>query len=683
MSAANSAARPASASAPEPAGALPTTRRLSGPASRAGWLAIAVTAATFLLAFKGGFYQPQDREALTVVVWWAIALGAIFGLWPRAPVPRSALVAGGLLAAFALWTGLSALWAPARETALAELGRVLLYLGIFLLALLATRPGDGGRIADGLGLGIAAVAALALASRLFPDLVGTTELDRLLPGATDRLTYPVDYWNGLGILLGLGFALLLRTAATEGARWRPLAIAPVPVLSCAIYLTSSRGGVLVAATGMVVLVALTDRRVLTAVATGLGLGASVLAIAVLRARDAVVSGPFESDLASSQGRSAALLIVLISLLTGLPMLFVAALAPVRPRMAPALRGAGVAAAVVAALAAIALLHPGQRFEEFRAPPASGDVSIESHLFSAGGSGRWQFWDGALDQFAAHPLAGGGAGSYESWWAVNGSIPYFLRDAHSVWLETAGELGVLGIALLVAFVTSALVGGALALRRGPPEERATPAALMAVVIAFCAGAAVDWMWEMTVVAAIAVLCAGLLAGPAVRGRAAESTLDPADASEGARTAGAASSGATAPRPRRLALVPRVLLVEVALTAVALVALPLLSERGLEQSRAAAERGDVAAATEAALDARALAPWTSGPPQQLALIRESAGDLAGASVWVDRAIEENDADWRLWLLAARVQTAFGDAELARDSLRRAKALNPKSKIFAARP
>ena len=678
MSAANSAARPASAGAPEPAGALPTTRRLSGPTSRAGWLAIAVTAATFLLAFKGGFYQPQDREALTVVVWWAIALGAILGFWPRAPVPRSALVAGGLLAAFALWTGLSALWAPAPETALAELGRVLLYLGIFLLALLATRPGDGGRIADGLGLGIAAVAALALASRLFPDLVGTTELDRLLPGATDRLTYPVDYWNGLGILLGLGFALLLRTAATEGARWRRLAIAPVPMLSCAIYLTSSRGGVLVAATGMVVLVALTDRRVLTAVAAGLGLGASVLAIAVLRARDAVVSGPFESDLASSQGRSAALLIVLISLLTGVLMLFVAALAPVRPRMAPALRGAGVAAAVVAGLVALALLHPGQRFEEFRAPPASGDVSIESHLFSAGGSGRWQFWDGALDQFAAHPLAGGGAGSYESWWAVNGSIPYFLRDAHSVWLETAGELGLLGIALLVAFVASALVGGALALRRGPPEERATPAALMAVVIAFCAGAAVDWMWEMTVVAAIAVLCAGLLAGPAVRRRAAEPTLDPADASEGARTA-----GATAPRPRRLAFAPRVVLVEVALTAVALVALPLLSERGLDQSRADAERGYLAAATESALDARALAPWTSGPPQQLALVRESAGDLAGASVWVDRAIEENDADWRLWLLAARIQTASGQAERARESLRRAKALNPKSEIFASSP
>ena len=659
MSAANSAARPASGTS-QPAGALPTTRRSLAPAARGVLIALAATAATFLLAFNGGFYEPRDREALGAVVWWVIALGAILGLWPRSRVPTSAMVAGGLLAALAVWTGLSALWAPAAETALSELGRVLLYLGIFLLAVLATRSRDGGWIADGLGLGIAAVAALALASRLFPDLVGVTELDRLLPGAGDRLTYPVDYWNGLAILVGLGFPLLLHTATTvRSARWRALALAPMPVLASAIYLTSSRGGILVAVTGMIVLIALTDRRVLTAAATGLGLGASVLAVAVLRARDAVVNGPFDSDLAVSQGRSAMLLIALICLLTGALALLLAALAPVRPRLAPALRAGGVAVVVLAALVALAMVHPRQRFEEFKQRPASGDVSIEAHLFSAGGSGRWQFWDGALDQFAAHPLNGGGAGSYESWWAANGSIPYFLRDAHSVWLETAGELGVVGISLLVAFFIAALVGGGLAMRRGPPEERSTPAALSAVVIAFCAGAAVDWMWELTVVAAIAVLCAGLLAGPAVR---------------------KASSGLAAPRPRRLGLVPRVVLVEVALTAVALLLLPLLSERSLDQSRAAAQRGDAAEATDAGLDARALAPWTSGPPQQLALVRESAGDLAGASSWVDRAIEENDADWRLWLLAARIQTASGQAERARDSLNRAKALNPKSKIFA---
>ena len=40
----------------------------------------------------------------------------------------------------------------------------------------------------------------------------------------------------------------------------------------------------------------------------------------------------------------------------------------------------------------------------------------------------------------------------------------------------------------------------------------PAALIAVVLALRrAGAAIDWMWELTVVGVIAMLAAGLLAG----------------------------------------------------------------------------------------------------------------------------------------------------------------------------
>src|SRR5438477_597694 len=82
----------------------------------------------------------------------------------------------------------------------------------------------------------AAVAALALASRLFPDLVGQTVVGRLLPDAAVRLSYPVDYWNGLGILVALGLPLLLRSAtAIEAGLWRGGAIAGVPLLSSAVF----------------------------------------------------------------------------------------------------------------------------------------------------------------------------------------------------------------------------------------------------------------------------------------------------------------------------------------------------------------------------------------------------------------------------------------------------------------
>ena len=55
--------------------------------------------------------------------------------------------------------------------------------------------------------------------------------------------------------------------------------------------------------------------------------------------------------------------------------------------------------------------------------------VTQHLLSSRGSGRWQFWDAAVDQWRQAPLWGDGAGSYESWWAENGSIGLFVKDAH--------------------------------------------------------------------------------------------------------------------------------------------------------------------------------------------------------------------------------------------------------------
>src|SRR5438445_11442146 len=79
-----------------------------------------VAGATFGIAFNGGTYALTARDALAVALWWGIGLGVALGRLPVAPIPRAAWVAGGLLAAFGAWTGLSALWAPSAETAIVE-----------------------------------------------------------------------------------------------------------------------------------------------------------------------------------------------------------------------------------------------------------------------------------------------------------------------------------------------------------------------------------------------------------------------------------------------------------------------------------------------------------------------------------------------------------------------------------
>ena len=167
-------------------------------------------------------------------------------------------MAAGALAAFAVLTLLSVGWAASDEKAFLEFTRVLMYLGVLVLVALAVTRRTAASVADGIALGIVAVVLLALASRLFFGDVGPGALPSFFP-VRSRLHYPVNYWNGLAILAGLAFPLLLRAAVAQRPAWlRALALVPVPAMASAIYLTSSRGGYVTAAVGVIVFCALTS-----------------------------------------------------------------------------------------------------------------------------------------------------------------------------------------------------------------------------------------------------------------------------------------------------------------------------------------------------------------------------------------------------------------------------------------
>jgi Tfp pilus assembly protein PilF len=110
-----------------------------------------------------------------------------------------------------------------------------------------------------------------------------------------------------------------------------------------------------------------------------------------------------------------------------------------------------------------------------------------------------------------------------------------------------------------------------------------------------------------------------------------------------------------------------------------AIPWLAELKIGASQAAVRRGDGAAAAAAALAARNLEPWASSPYLQLALVSEQAGSLRAARTWMDRALARDPGDWRLWLVAARIDTKLGRSEHARRELARAIQLNPRSPLF----
>ncbi len=621
-----------------------------------------LAAAVVLLAIDGGGAPVGSAGVAAVAVWWGLLLGLALSWIPRTRPPRIALVCLALLALFAALTGLSGLWAPSAERAMEECARVSLYLGVLALPIVAAKRGEAGRWADGLALGIVTVAVLALAQRLLPQLMPDDQLAGLLPDAATRLTYPIGYWNGLAIFVALCVPLLLRIATgSSHLAWRAAAMAPLPIVASVIFLTSSRGGVAVAVVGAGVFVALCPHRFTALLAVLAGGAGSAAAVGVIDHRAALVDGPFGSAAAESQGAEAALLVLGICALTALVF---GAIARYAPRRFGIPKPVGVAVLAAAAGLALVLADPGARLDDFRAVPAddgqSGAAAIEGHLTSGGGSGRWQFWDAAVDQFKEHPLTGDGANSYEPWWAQHGSLDWFVRNAHSLWLETLGGLGVLGLLLIAGCFAAGGLAGVRRMRRAPEAERITLAALLGLVAAVAAAAAIDWVWQLPVIAAVGMAGLGLLVSAASEPGGGEAPREPGRSRASARAAAIAACAL-------------VLLLQFTI---------LVGHEELHSSRQAASRGDLDAARDHADRARRWQPWASSAHTQLALVAERAGDLPAARRHVSDAIGHDRTDWRLHLVAARLAAKTGDARVARRELAIARRLNPRSPALTRR-
>jgi len=644
---------------PEALGQLRTT------VSAGTLCAAAVAASLVTISYDQGGYGLAARAATAIALWWLILLITGLGLWPRLEPSRGASLAAGLFAGFCALTLASMAWASDLAGAFAEFDRTALYLGVVLVAALSGTSALRARWTDGLTLGIAVVGVIALLSRLFPDLFPDQGLPEFLPSAETRLSFPLGYWNGLGIFLGLAVPLLLRAAVVARPAGRLIATAALPTLAVAIYLSSSRGGVLVALAGALVLIALPGPRWRILAAASTAAGGCVGAVVFVAHEHALVDGPLESSAAASQGRATFAVLFAVSAAVGVAWFFLSRMSLQPPRWA----GCAIVVAAIAAVAAVIVVSdPARRFDDFKQPPqitTTAGGSVTGHLFSGAGNGRWQFWTAAWKEFESAPFVGRGAGSYGRWWAQHASFSYFVLNAHSLYLEVLGELGVIGFLLLTGAFGTALVVGARRLRRCTGDERVTVAALLALFVAFCLGAAIDWIWQLSAVGVVGAAALGLLISPAVS--AAEPRLVAYE------------------RPPRHALrLPVAALgVVIAWLLLCAQAIPWLADVKVRASQSAAARGDGGTALNEAESARAIEPWASTPYLQLALVAERIGDVAAARRWIGDAIDRDEEDWRLWLVAARLERKAGKTAAAADSLERAIDLNPRSPLFANLP
>jgi len=614
-----------------------------------------VAVAYAALAFADGGYSQELIAGATIGIWLVLGIVVVARAWPRALLPVPAVVTGTCLAGLGGLSALSMLWADDAGRAFFAVVRVAGYLGLFALVVAGSPPGGARAWLVGLAAGLTIVCAAALSTRFDPSLFGGGDrhLSELLPSSAGRLSYPIGYWNGLAACLAIDAVLLAWLGAHARERLgRAVAVGLLPLPVLALYLTSSRAGFGAALVGGAVLLALERTRVTLLGGMLLGGAGGTLLVLLASTRDDFLRG-LATSTAYSQGLEMLLAALACVLAVGASRYRLdRSLARMR---LPAIRWRFVVPVLVVAgaIALVAARLPG-RVHEFSSIYGAGSATPgQRDLVSASGSGRYQFWGAALHAFGSNPIKGIGAGNYQLYWNAHPEAPLWILNAHSLYLETLAELGILGLPLVLGFLGTAAVSG---LRRIGHGLRAEVAAALAVLAAGALSAGLEWTWQLPAAFVPVVIAVALLTGPATRG----------DVSTGEEPTARRGSA------RRLGLA--IATIVLGWVSVWAGGVALATDWKLDSSRTAAEQGDLTAAADDARDAAGIQPWSVEPRLQLALVEERAGNLRAARTAVMEAIDRAAGDWRPWAVWARIDARLGDLATSRGDAEIANALRP---------
>jgi hypothetical protein len=614
--------------------------RLGGTLTLAGAVAFAFVGA---LAFANGGYGSISWGWSALALLWVAGLALLLRVDPRISALELTALFG--LAGVLAWTLLSNIWTFSATRTMLEGQRTVVYVAGLAALLLVGRRASYRALLVGVWAAVVAACTYGLLTRLFPERLGLID-----PIAGYRLSEPIGYWNALGVFAAMGAILALGfTARGRQAAFRALAAASLLVLLPTIYFTFSRGAWIALCAGLAATIVLDSRR-LELLATLLLLAPATGLVLVVAYRSPALSRvhPSLAD-ASAAGHRLAIWIVALAAVNAVAVI---SLIAVQRRLHPSPSARKAFAAALALLVAVALAAAFSHFgspvniarsgwDAFAAPPPTGGGSLNARLFNLSGSGRLPQWRVALKEFDRHPLLGSGAGTYELFWFQYRPYVGQIRDAHSLYLETLGELGVVGLALLVLALAPPLIAAVRA--RG---RTLVPSALGAYV-AYLVHASVDWDWELPAVTLAALACGAAIL---VAARTHNSVF--------ALTSGIRTAAVTV----TLALV----------ALVAFVAIGLVGNAATTSAVNAANVGDWRRVQSKTQTARRWAPWSATPSQLHAEAQLAGGRLAAARRDFQRAVEKDPHDWTLWFGLAQVS----DGRAAGRALVQARKLNPRS-------
>ncbi len=602
-------------------------------------LALAIAASPFAFGYYDAtVWVPAGLFLL------GVATAGLIARPPRLSGPATLLL--GAVSALGIWALLSSLWSESVQQAVVEGDRWLMYAALLTVLLVFVRSERALHVLlAALAAGMAAVGVVVLVRMLGHDA------PELFLGG--RLNEPLGYINGLAAFMLLGAWLCLWVSEQRNPVIAGAGAAGATLLGGLAMLSQSRGVVLAAAVSVVIVLVVMPGRVRRGWAlVVVGAGIATAAPALLDLFDAASAS---GGLSAGVVNDAAIRLAAGALLAG--ALWAVALWVLRgvpasvslDRVGAATLAVGLVVALGIGLAsanrlADTLHRQYDAFVHLSIEPQGTGAPVTTTRLLSGAGNRYDYWRVAWDAWRSEPLTGVGAGNYD--------VPYFrertttedIRQPHSIELQLAGELGLVGAALLLLALAGIGWGAARARSAG-----GAVAACLGVVTAWLVHTSVDWIHLLPGVTAVALVAAAGLVGPWRR---------PAEAP--------GPSG----RGRTLAIVVAAALVVV--TAVSLTR-QALSDRFESRARAALA-ADPAQALREADRALRIDPDAIGAYYVKSAALARFNEPAAARVALEAALRRDPSEFVTWALLGDLAVRVGHLHEARSRYEHAHALNP---------
>jgi len=473
------------------------------PSAKAGWSPSAwLTAAgvaTFVVAtleFSGAYYALAGGIAggLLVLVAGILLVG---GRQPSVEVSGFALA----VVLLGCWSVASTAWGGLPHVAWRFLGlTITLAAAAVAASCVATSPAHRSAVVGGIGAGIGGHAAIELV------LVAT----HVAPESwydVRNFAGPVGYHNGEAAALLLGLPIVVWAGASASRYLRAAGAATAALLVGTILLTQSRGAILAAALAAVTQITVSRRLRVAALWAALGVSGALLFFPLKAVDRSLVDGNIKAASLSTFVAYTCVSAVVLGLLS-IPNVRVAR-RPTRRHALVALVSAIVIVGIVSATSAAAIGDRVDRaIHRLNVEPNSTRLlpGGETRLASVSTSGRIEQWRLAALMTRERPTAGHGTGTFAARWGRDRKVDnVYVLQPHSLELELAAELGVVGVALGAAAVVALGIG----IGRGVRREQAIGAVAAAAAVGFLAQASIDWVFSFPAVAAPLVAVAGVV------------------------------------------------------------------------------------------------------------------------------------------------------------------------------